>query len=116
MNNSGSLNEMDMSAPPSIPVGPSPDKDTEKSNLISLQKVDEGSRPKIITPSDWGAPDLSQRTGPNHNLSQSRHSEFTNNNYEGGDKQVIESQEINRLNNEVRNLKEQLDRTCNERD
>ena len=82
MNNSGSLDEMDMSAPPSIPVGNS----DEKSNLISLQKVDEGSRPKIITPSDWGAPDMSQRTGPNHNMSQSRHSEFTNNNYEGGDK------------------------------
>lgn len=66
MNNSGSLGEMDLSAPPSIPIiGASPDKDTEQSrqNLISLQKVDESSKPKIITPSDWGAPDLSQRTG-----------------------------------------------------
>ena len=71
MNNSGSLNEMDVSAPPSVPMMPSPDKDTEHSrqNLISLQKVEDGSRPNIITPSDWGAPDLSQRTGVNHNMS-----------------------------------------------
>ena len=69
MNNSASMEEMDIcSAPPSIPVGVSPDKasDQSKSNLLVLKKVDD-VRPSIITPSDWGAPDqsVSQRTGQN---------------------------------------------------
>jgi hypothetical protein len=122
--------EHDGKAAPSIPPNM---QNSDEENVFSLQRADShtGNGPRIVQPSEWGAPDSSYRTKDldgaaerfkvESQQTQISRSEFTSNvNYEGGDRSASlarqDSQEVARLQSELRLVKSELDRCAVERD
>lgn len=118
----------DSKAAPSIPQ-----TNADQDNIFSMQRVqvERESAPKIIQPSEWGAPESSFRTKDmdgleekskvDYQVSQISRSEFTShNNFEGGDQSVSNARNDNtdnaRLASELRLVKQDLERLTVERD